>query len=328
MNPGGINASGKAMKDRPNLGISACLLGEKVRYDGGHRLDRYLKDVLGEFVNWIAVCPEVECGLTVPREVMRLVGDPESPRLVTLRSGEDQTERMLNWAGKRLNNLEKQNLCGFVFKSRSPSSGMRSVKVYNGLGFPRKKGVGLFAAAFMKRFPLIPVEEEGRLNDPALRENFIERVFVYKRWKDLEKRRFTAAGLVDFHTVHKLLVMAHHPRNLRELGRIVARAGDSTLQDAARKYSEILMSTMKYPATIKRNVNVLLHAMGYFKKALTPDEKQELLEVIDHYHRALVPLSVPLTLVRHYTRKLNEPYLSRQIYLNPHPIELMLRNHV
>jgi uncharacterized protein YbgA (DUF1722 family)/uncharacterized protein YbbK (DUF523 family) len=317
------------MKERPNLGISACLLGEKVRYDGGHKLDRYLRDVLGEFVNWIPVCPEVECGLTVPRDVMRLVSaGPDSPRLITLRSGVDQTERMLNWAGKRLNNLEKQNLCGFVFKSRSPSSGMQNVKVYSGLGFPQKKGIGLFARAFMERFPLIPVEEEGRLNDPALRENFIERIFVYKRWKDLEKRRFTAGGLVEFHTNHKLLIMAHHPRNLRELGRIVARAGDSTLQSAAKRYSEILMATMKYSATVKRNVNVLQHATGYFKKVLTPDEKQELLEVIENYHKELVPLAVPVTLLRHYVRKFDEPYLKRQIYLDPHPIELMLRNHV
>jgi len=317
------------MKDRPNLGISACLLGEKVRYDGGHKLDRYLRDVLGEFVNWIPVCPEVECGLTVPREVMRLVAaGPDSPRLITLRSGVDQTERMMNWAGKRLNNLEKQNLCGFVFKSRSPSSGMQNVKVYSGLGFPQKKGIGLFARAFLERFPLIPVEEEGRLNDPALRENFIERIFVYKRWKDFEKRRFTVGGLVEFHTDHKLLVMSHHPRNLRELGRIVARASDSTLQSAAKRYSAILMATMKYSATVKRNVNVLLHTTGYFKKVLTPDENQELLETIENYHKELVPLAIPVTLLRHYVRKFDEPYLKRQIYLDPHPIELMLRNHV
>jgi uncharacterized protein YbgA (DUF1722 family)/uncharacterized protein YbbK (DUF523 family) len=316
------------MKDRPNIGISACLLGEKVRYDGGHRLDRYLKDVLGASVNWIPVCPEVECGMTVPREIMRLTGNPDSPRLVTLGSGTDQTERMMNWTKKRLNNLEKQNLVGFVFKARSPSCGMRAVKIYNGLGFPQKKGTGLFAEAFTRRFPLVPVEEEGRLSQPGLRENFIERVFLYQRWKELEKRRFTVGGLVEFHTNHKLLIMAHHPRNLRELGRLVAKAGDSTLQTSARRYSEILMSTMKYSATVKRNVNVLQHAMGYFKKALTPDEKQELLESIESYRRALVPLAVPLTLLRHYTRKFNEPYLSRQAYLYPHPIEWMLKNRV
>jgi uncharacterized protein YbgA (DUF1722 family)/uncharacterized protein YbbK (DUF523 family) len=316
------------MKDRPNLGISACLLGEKVRYDGGHRLDRYLRDVLGEFVNCIPVCPEVECGLTVPREIMRLVEGPDPPRLVTLSSGIDQTERMMNWTKKRLNNLDKQNLIGFVFKARSPSCGMRTVKVYKGLGFPQKKGIGLFAAAFMERFPLIPVEEEGRLINPDLRENFIERVFVYRRWKEFERRSFTGRGLVDFHTDHKLLIMAHHPRNLRALGRIVAHAGDSTLQPAAKQYSEILMATMKYSATVKRNVNVLQHAMGYFKKVLTPDEKQELLEVIENYRQGLVPLAVPVTMVRHYARKFNEPYLNRQIYLNPHPIEVMLRNRV
>jgi uncharacterized protein YbgA (DUF1722 family) len=182
----------------------------------------------------------------------------------------------------------------------------------------------------MERFPLIPVEEEGRLNNPALRENFIERIFVYRRWKDFEKRRFTVGGLVlvEFHTDHKLLVMAHHPRNLRELGRIVARASDSTLQSAAERYAKLLMATMKYPATVKRNVNVLQHTTGYFKKLLTPDEKQELLEVIENYHKELVPLAVPVTLLRHYVRKFDEPYLKRQIYLDPHPIELMLRNHV
>jgi uncharacterized protein YbgA (DUF1722 family)/uncharacterized protein YbbK (DUF523 family) len=317
------------MKDRPNLGISACLLGEKVRYDGGHKLDRYLRDVLGEFVNWIPVCPEVECGLTVPRGIMRLAAEsPGSPRLVTLSSGVDQTERMMNWTKKRLNNLEKQNLIGFVFKARSPSCGMRNVKVYDGLGAPHKNGIGLFARAFMERFPLIAAEEEGRLNNPDLRENFIERVFLYKRWKDLGKRRFTAGGLVDFHTDHKLLIMGHHPRNLRELGRIAARATDSTLESAVDRYSGTLMATMKYSATIKRNVNVLHHAMGYFKKLLTPDEKQELLEVIENYRKRLVPLAVPVTLLRHYVRKFDEPYLKRQVYLNPHPIELMLRNHV
>jgi uncharacterized protein YbgA (DUF1722 family)/uncharacterized protein YbbK (DUF523 family) len=324
----GIIGSGETMKDRPNLGISACLLGEKVRYDGGHRLDRYLKDVLGAYVNWIPVCPEVECGMTVPREIMRLTGNPDSPRLVTLSSGTDQTERMMNWTKKRLNNLEKQNLVGFVFKARSPSCGMRAVKVYNGLGFPQKKGIGLFADAFTLRFPLIPVDEEGRLADPALRENFIERVFVYRRWKDLEKRRFTATGLREFHADHKFLVMAHHPRNLRELGRIAAKASDSSLESAARRYSEKLMATMKYSATVRRNVNALLHTAGYLKKLLTPDEKQELLEAIESYQRTLVPLSVPITLVRHYARKFNEPYLGRQIYLNPHPIEWMLRNRV
>jgi len=316
------------MKDRPNLGISACLLGEKVRYDGGQKLDRYLRDVLGEFVNWIPVCPEVECGLTVPRGIMRLTADPDSPRLVTLSSGIDQTERMMNWTKKRLNNLEKQNLSGFVFKARSPSCGMRQLKVYDAIGIPHKSGIGLFARAFTERFPLIPVEEEGRLNDPAIRENFIARVFVYKRWKDMERRLFTVGGLVEFHTDHKLLIMAHHPRNLRELGRIVARASDSTLRSASDRYSEILMATMKYPATVKRNANVLQHAMGYFKRVLTPDEKQELLDVFESYHKELVPLAVPVTLIRHYAWKFDEPYLKRQIHLNPHPIELMLRNRV
>ena len=317
------------MKGRINLGISACLLGENVRYDGGHKLNHYLKDILGQFVNWIPVCPEVECGLGVPREAMRLWGDPHSPRLVTIRTGIDYTERMLEWAERKLDQLEELDLCGFVFKSKSPSSGMQGVKIYGGPKGVIKKGVGLFARQFMARFPLIPVEDEGRLNDPGLRENFIERVFVFRRWKDLIRDNFTIEGLVSFHTDHKLLIMSHSVKQLNELGKIVAQAGRSgDLQQVFNHYFTTLMSALKLRATIKKNVNVLQHIMGYFKKKLSADEKQELLEVIENYRNGLLPLIVPIVLLKHYVRKFNEPYLRRQYYLDPHPIELMLRNHV
>ncbi len=316
------------MENKLKLGISTCLLGENVRYDGGHKLDRYLRDIVGSFVEWVPVCPEVECGLSVPREAMRLVGDPTDPRLVTIKTGLDLTKRMKTWADKKLDALEKENLCGYIFKSKSPSSGMRSVKVYDAHGVPSKNGVGIFAAAFMRRFPQLPVEDEGRLNDAGLRENFIERIFVYKRWRDLIASDPTIGKLVNFHTEHKLLLMAHSPSFLRELGALVAGAKKRDRRVVFEDYSQIMMTALKLKATVKKNTNVLHHAMGYFKKLITADEKQELLEVIENYHRQLVPLIVPITLVKHFVRKYHEPYLSRQVYLTPHPDELMLRNHV
>jgi len=316
------------MNDRPKLGISTCLLGENVRYDGGHKLDRYLKDVVGQFVDWVPVCPEVECGMPTPREALRLVGDPENPRLVTSRTGIDKTEQMLTWAKMRLDQLEKENLCGYIFKSKSPSSGMQGVKVYDKNNVPSKKGVGMFARAFMERFPLMPVEDEGRLNDARLRENFIERIFVYKRWQNFVQNDGSRKGLVDFHTDHKLLIMAHSPKHLLELGKLVAQVKELDPKELHDRYLSTLMTALKLHATVKKNVNVLQHIMGYFKKQLSSDEKQELLEVIGNYHKGLIPLIVPITLVNHYVRKYNEPYLKRQYYLNPHPIELMLRNHV
>ena len=310
------------------IGISACLLGEQVRFDGGHKLDHYLKETLGSFVEWVPVCPEVECGLPIPREAMRLVGDPESPRLLTVRTGKDHTDRMLRWAGIRLKELAGLDLCGFVFKARSPSSGMRGVKVYSSQGIPRHRGVGIFARAFMEHFPLLPVEDEGRLTDPGLRENFIERVFVFRRWKDFTRKGGTIKDLVSFHTDHKLLVLSHSPRHYRTLGTLVATAKTFSPGHLHSEFVSALMEGLRMIATAKKNTNVLQHIMGYFKHRLTPDEKKELVEVIGDYHKGLIPLIVPIVLLRHYVRKYEEPYLTRQLYLNPHPAELMLRNHV
>ena len=176
--------------EKIKLGISTCLLGETVRYDGRHKLDRFLMNTLGQYVEYVPVCPEVECGLGVPRESMHLEGDPDSPRLVTTRTKQDMTDRMVQWARKRVVELEKEDLCGFIFKSNSPSSGMERVRVYNEKGMPVKKGIGIFAGIFMDRFPLLPAEEEGRLHDPELRENFIERIFTLKQWREvLAKKR-------------------------------------------------------------------------------------------------------------------------------------------
>jgi uncharacterized protein YbgA (DUF1722 family)/uncharacterized protein YbbK (DUF523 family) len=318
----------KMMETKIRLGISTCLLGQQVRYDGGHKWDRFITETLGKYVEFVPVCPEVECGLGIPREAMRLTGDPGQPRLVTNRTGIDHTERMLTWAKKRVGELEQEDLCGFIFKSDSPSSGMERVKVYTDQGMPNKKGVGLFARAFMEHFPLLPVEEEGRLHDPKLRENFIESIFTLKRWRENLAQGRTRRGLVNFHTRHKLLLLAHSPRHMRDLGKLTAQFDKRPLPEMYDGYQTLLLEALSLKTTAKKNLDVLYHLMGYFKRDLTADEKQELLEIFDYYRQGYVPLIVPVTLINHYVRKYDQPYLKVQYYLNPHPLELQLRNHV
>ena len=315
------------MTGKIKLGVSACLLGEYVRYDGGHAHDRFLTDTLGQFVEYVPVCPEVECGMPVPREAVRLVGSPDSPRLMTVKTGIDHTERMRSWAEKRLESLEADDLCGFIFKSKSPSSGMKRVKVYTDAGVT-KTGVGIWARMFMEHFPLLPVEDEGRLHDPGIRENFIERIFVFMRWRELIGQGATPGRLIDFHTRHKLLVMAHSPQAYRALGKLIAEVKTYDTARFISEYITLLTAALKLAATAKKNVNVLNHLMGYFRKQLSTDEKQELIECIESYYRRFVPLIVPVTLINHYVRKYGQTYLANQYYLNPHPIELALRNHV
>ena len=314
--------------ERPRVGISTCLLGENVRYDGGHKLDRFLRDTLGTFVDYVPVCPEVEAGFPTPREAFHLEGDIKRPRLVTSRTNVDHTERMESWAMERVSQLEKENLCGFIFKSGSPSSGMERVKVKNEKGMPDKKGIGIFARIFMERFPLLPVEEEGRLHDMNLRGNFIERIFTLMRWKEMVRTSPTMGKLVDFHTRHKMLILAHNQQMYREMGRFVAGGGKRPGKELYQRYAEFLMTSMKYKATPRKNSNVLMHALGYFKETLSSDEKQEMIQVIDDHRLGLTPLIVPITLLNHYVRKYDQHYLSEQVYLNPHPMELQLRNHV
>lgn len=313
--------------DQFNIGISSCLLGNKVRYDGGHTLDSYVTETLGQYFTWVPVCPEIEYGLPVPREAMRLTGSPASPRLVTVRTGIDHTEGMLARAMQKVQELEKKDMCGFIFESKSPSSGMGGVKVYTDDGVPSKKGVGIFAGAFVRHFPLLPVIDEGRLHDPMLRENFIERVFVYQRWQKLIQTGVSIKNLVSFHTHHKYLILAHSPRHYHALGKLVAEAQKHSPEKLLADYVRLLMEGLALIATAKKNTNVLIHMVGYFKHQLTPEEKYELLEIIEQYHQGFVPLIVPIVLLRHYVRQFQEPYLSVQYYLDPHPVELMLRNH-
>ncbi len=310
------------------VGISACLLGQNVRYDGGHKHDHYITDTLGRYLEFVPVCPEVEAGFGIPRETLRLVGDPAAPRLMTTRSKKDMTETMTEWAKGRVRELARENLCGFIFKSRSPSSGMARVKVYRNSGQPSPTGVGLFARQFMDHFPLLPVEEEGRLHDPVLRENFIERLFAVQRWQTLIGNSKTRGKLVDFHTRHKLQLMAHSIDHYRQLGRLVAQAKELSTAELYDHYHKLFMAGLTLKATHRKNTNVLQHMMGYFKKQLTTDEKKELLEIIERYRTDLVPLIVPITLLNHYVRKFGQEYLAAQYYLQPHPLELSLRNSV
>ncbi|PLX92977.1 MAG: DUF1722 domain-containing protein [Desulfuromonas sp.] len=313
--------------EKIRLGVSSCLLGEKVRFDGGHKHDRFLTETLGRYVEFVPVCPEVEMGLPTPREALRLVGSEENPRLIFARSGNDITEQMQDWADKRVKELEKEELCGFVFKSKSPSSGMERVKLYDKNGSPHTQGVGLFAKTFMTRFPLLPVEEDGRLNDPLLRENFIELIFTLNRWRKALARDQSREALIDFHMRHKLLLLAHSPDIYRQLGKLVASGKGVTTEQLYTNYLALMIKGMRLKPSVSKHVNVLQHILGYFKKQLSADEKKEMLEVIDNYHTGQIPLIVPITLLNHYVRKYNQSYLQQQFYLTPHPLELRLRNH-
>jgi uncharacterized protein YbgA (DUF1722 family)/uncharacterized protein YbbK (DUF523 family) len=315
------------MPSKVKLGVSSCLLGEKTRYDGGHKWEWFITETWGPHLELVPVCPEVECGFGVPREVMRLEGDAAAPRLRTVKTRKDHTELMLHWTGKRLTNLEAEDLWGFIFKSNSPSCGPGRVKVFDARGTPVKRGIGLFAAGFMARFPLIPVEDEGRFHNPRIRENFIERVFTLGRWREMLAKKRTPAHLLDFHTRHKLVLLAHSPRHYRSMGRLVAQAQKIPAQELVPQYQAMLLEAMKLQATNKKQAHVLQHILGYFNKVLYADEKQELLEIIDSYRHGELPLLSPLALLNHYIWKYGPSYLREQYYLYLHPLELLLRFH-
>jgi uncharacterized protein YbgA (DUF1722 family)/uncharacterized protein YbbK (DUF523 family) len=313
---------------RLRVGVSSCLLGSQVRYDGGHKRDRFVDDQLGEFVDWVAFCPEVEAGLGVPRPAMRLVADPgRAPRLVEIGSGCDRTDALEVATRRQIERLAELDVSGYVLKKASPSCGMERVKVYCDGAMPSRDGIGVFARALLEHFPSLPVEEEGRLNDAVLRENFIERIFAYQRVKDLFRGDWTSGDAVRFHTRHKLQLLAHSTTLYDALGRAVAKVADRDRETFARDYTGEFMKAMSIPATRGRNTNVLQHAAGHLEH-LAPAARQELAELIHEYRRGLVPLVVPVTLLRHHARTGEVAYLQGQTYLEPHPRELMLRNHV
>ncbi len=320
------------------VGVSECLLGVKVRFDGQDKKDVFIVEGLGPYVQWVPVCPEVEVGMGVPRESVRLVRDPLRPenlRMVGNKSRDDWTVRMQGYATARARRFDDDDLVGYIFKRSSPSCGLHRVKVYPSRSdgqspapAPDHDGRGLFATAVTQRFPNLPVEEEGRLCDPGLRESFIERIFAYQRLRILFSGRWSAGGLVAFHSAHKLTVLAHEPEAYRRLGRLVAQAGVLPRSDLRCAYEQQFMAALTRVATRGRHTNVLQHMAGYLKDKLDAASRAEMGTTIDDYRRGFVPLVVPLVLLRHHVRVHDISYLADQIYLDPHPKELMLKNHV
>jgi len=315
-------------KMKPRIGISTCLLGEEVRWDGGHKKDAFLIGMLGPHVEWLPVCPELEVGMGVPREPVRLVADEdEGVRLVGTKTETDWTAQMTRFSTQRARALKNDGLAGYVLKRSSPSCGMERVKVYGKKGMATKKGRGLFAVALMEQFPLMPVEEEGRLNDARLRESFVERVFAYQRWRELAAQRKSIRALSDFHARHKYQLMAHDETVMRRIGKLVATAKGEPMAEVYATYGAGFMQALNVYASVKKHTNVLQHIFGHFSDQLSPPERQSVLANIREYHRGLVPLVAPVALLSHYIRTLEVPYVQDQYYLQPHPRELMLRNH-
>lgn len=337
------------MTNKIKLGISACLLGENVRYDGGHKRNRYITQTLGKRFTWVPVCPEVEAGLSIPREPIQLEGDRACPRLVVIGSGIDLTDVLNVWAAKKVKKLDKESLCGFILKSRSPSCAIDDAEIIfirgaegagkrvhfqnsaysvcsargafdsglSTLGKKKEKTAGLFSSIVMEHDPILPLIDEEDMADPILRENFIERVFTYKRWLDFMKKKPSLGHLVSFHSELKLQLMAHSPRHYSAAGRHIAGAKGRPIREVYQQYIVMLMEGLRLIATPKKNADVLMHIMGHFKTQLTRAEKQKLLKVIEQYRQGQVPLIAPLTLLRRYVKKFDKQYLRWQTYLNP-----------
>ncbi len=324
-----MDATERSVETGPiRVGVSACLLGRPVRFDGGHKRARFVTDELARFVEFVPVCPEVESGMPTPRPALRLVRSEGDVRMLETKSGADRTDQLVRWAEARSAALREADLSGFILKKDSPSCGMTRVKVYADNEMPTRDGVGLFARELMRTQPNLPVEEEGRLNDAPLRENFIERVFAYHRLRAHFARDWTAGDMIAFHTAQKLHLMAHSPEAYRSLGRLVADHASMDREAFENAYVDEFMSALKMLATPGRQTNVLQHAAGYLKKLLDAPSRAELAGVIEDYRQGLVPLSVPITLIRHHVRVHDVAYLQGQVHLDPHPKELMLRNHV
>ena len=315
---------------RVKIGVSSCLLGQEVRYNGGHKRDRFLVGSLSQFVDYVPVCPEVAIGLGIPRPPIRLVGDPDpdKPKAVgTDDPSMDVTSRLQSFARETVQTLG--DISGYILKKDSPSCGMERVKVYSEKGgAPQRKGRGIFARVLMDRMPLLPVEEEGRMNDSVLKENFLMRVFVYHRWQQLVAEGLSSRALIAFHSDHKFLLMAHSQAAYQRMGRMLANLGDVDLDAVALMYVTELMTALTRRATRKRHANTLQHMAGYLKRSIDSDDKQELSQNIDAYRRGQIPLIVPITMFRHYFRRNPDPYMERQVYLHPHPDELSLRNSI
>lgn len=313
------------LSNKITIGVSACLLGRKVRFDGGHKRSRFITDALAAHFEFAAFCPEMAIGMGAPRQPIRLVGEHGNPQAVGVKTPQlNVTQPLRDYGAKTAGEID--GLCGFIFKKDSPSCGMERVKVYNDKGMPERSGTGLFASEIIKAHPLLPVEEEGRLNDADLRDNFITRVYVYARWKALVAAGLTKARLLEFHTDHKYLLLSHSTLVYKELGQLLSDLSRASLADIAGSYIAKLMHTLSKPATRKRHANVLQHLLGYLKRDLDSGHRTDLSETIDAYRRGEFPLVVPIRMLQHHFRVHPHPYVNQQVYLNPHPQALLLRN--
>ncbi|MAH00639.1 MAG: hypothetical protein CMK85_09265 [Pseudomonadales bacterium] len=311
------------------VGISQCLIGDPVRFNAGHKHSRLCTDQLGALFDLRPVCPEVAVGLGTPRKPIRLVGDPTAPRAVgTVNRDMDVTEALQHYADEV--HAGSNDLCGFIVMQKSPSCGMERVKVYEENGHPASAtGQGVFTARLMQHNPLLPVEEEGRLHDPVLRENFVNRVIVYADWQQLLRDGLSASNLLAFHAKHKYLLMAHQAPGYKRMGQLLANPGKGEqLEQTATAYFSELMTALRRPASRRGHSNVLQHVAGHFKRVLNPPEKAELQQLIVRYRNGVVPLVVPMTLLQHHLLRHPDPYLLQQAYLQPHPPELSLRNAI
>ncbi len=317
------------MNTKIKIGVSSCLLGEEVRWNGGHKKDRYVQGVLDKYFDYVPICPEVDVGMGAPREAVALFGTLENHKMISKKSQADWTMKMKQYANNKIFKLSKEDICGYIFKSKSPTCGIGKVPVYSEFGSNKvKHGIGMFARSFLEAFPMIPVEDEGRLHDPRIRENFIVRVFCFYRLQLLMKKYFSIGSLMKFHTRHKFLILSHSRKKYDEMGQLVARAKTIKKEELKFNYSKLFSEALTYISTPKKNTDVLLHIMGHLKQKLDKEEKMIILSVIEDYRKEIVPLVVPVTLVCHQIKKYKIKYLLDQVYLNPHPKELMLRNHV
>ena len=313
---------------KPKIAISACLMGTEVRYNGGHKESRLCSRTLTDYFDFVEVCPEVAIGLGIPREPIRLVGDPVQPEAVGTIDREINVTRPLAEYGRKMA-AELDDICGYIFMQKSPSCGLERVKVYHANGAPVDGGGrGIYAQAFCAQHPDLPVEEDGRLNDPVLRENFLTRVFAYSAWQQLLKEGLTRRGLTEFHSRYKYLLMAHNPVQYKALGNLLGNMGKTDPRTLGPQYFSELMAALKKCATRRTHTNVLQHLSGYLKKNLSTDDKQEVQHVIGQYRHGIVPLVVPLTLLKHHFRQYPDPYIAQQVYLQPHPENLSLRNAI
>jgi len=310
--------------EKIKIGISSCLMGEKVRFDSGHKRNAYINGILFNFFEFRTFCPEVEIGLSIPREPIRLVTLNEEVRCVgTTDPDLDVTEDLYRSADEQ--KAWHRQLCGYILKKGSPSCGMERVRLYKG-DIPDRIGVGLYAERLMQNFPNLPVEEEGRLEDPVLRENFIQRVYIYSRWHKLMTQGASMKSLTLFHAQHKYIYMSHNQLMAKKLGAWLAENHKSDAATLAEQYLSKMMALLKHPATRKNHVNTLQHIQGYLKIHLDADDKQELTANIGQYREGLLPLIVPITLLRHHFRRHPNNYISDSYYIQPHPAELMLLN--